>query len=316
MRLPLLAVTVTLLTACSPTNRGTEPDAGAPEDASIDREPPQETPPDGAVPDAARPPVDAAAPLRLLVMTKQGLTAGGVWDHRNSADCTAVDPFGVNAQAAGIAALQQRAAERRWSITVTEDASVVSGVLPFDIVVFMVTSGGIFDDAQRQSLQAFVQSGGGVVIVHSSSTEPDWQWFQDLTGGSFLVHPQPPNRLLPGLITTASDVTTTGIAASWTHTDEFYAFVQDPTTSAWISKPASNPATNPQLTHLLLLDESSIPANVRPGNWTMTPHPLAWRHTFDGGRAFYTALGHCPAAFEEPVVTHLALGIDWAGGRL
>ncbi|MFL5774263.1 MAG: ThuA domain-containing protein, partial [Flavisolibacter sp.] len=42
-------------------------------------------------------------------------------------------------------------------------------------------------------------------------------------------------------------------------------------------------------------------------------HPLAWYHNFDGGRAFYTALGHMPASFSDPAfLNHLYAGIFWA----
>jgi type 1 glutamine amidotransferase len=42
-------------------------------------------------------------------------------------------------------------------------------------------------------------------------------------------------------------------------------------------------------------------------------HPLAWYHHFDGGRSFYTALGHVPATFDEPAfLDHIYAGIVWA----
>ena len=42
-------------------------------------------------------------------------------------------------------------------------------------------------------------------------------------------------------------------------------------------------------------------------------HPIAWYHNFDGGRAFYTALGHMPTDFSDPAfLNHLYAGIFWA----
>jgi uncharacterized protein len=44
-------------------------------------------------------------------------------------------------------------------------------------------------------------------------------------------------------------------------------------------------------------------------------HPIAWYHDFDGGRAFYTALGHTPESFVEPLfLQHLLGGIEYAAG--
>lgn len=42
-------------------------------------------------------------------------------------------------------------------------------------------------------------------------------------------------------------------------------------------------------------------------------HPLAWYHNYDGGRSFYTALGHMPYDFSDPIfLNHLYGGIFWA----
>ena len=32
-------------------------------------------------------------------------------------------------------------------------------------------------------------------------------------------------------------------------------------------------------------------------------HPIAWYHRFDGGRAFYTELGHTDESYAEPAVS-------------
>jgi len=42
-------------------------------------------------------------------------------------------------------------------------------------------------------------------------------------------------------------------------------------------------------------------------------HPVAWYHDFDGGRSFYTALGHMPACFSDAsFLNFLYAGIFWA----
>ena len=43
--------------------------------------------------------------------------------------------------------------------------------------------------------------------------------------------------------------------------------------------------------------------------------PLAWFHTFDGGREFYTSLGHKKEDYEDPLLYNQILdGILWAMG--
>jgi type 1 glutamine amidotransferase len=44
-------------------------------------------------------------------------------------------------------------------------------------------------------------------------------------------------------------------------------------------------------------------------------HPITWYHGFDGGRAWYTAMGHTDESFAEPAfLQHLREGIKWAAG--
>jgi type 1 glutamine amidotransferase len=45
-------------------------------------------------------------------------------------------------------------------------------------------------------------------------------------------------------------------------------------------------------------------------------HPLVWAHEFDGGRAWYTAMGHTSASYTDPLFRqHLWGGILWAAGQ-
>jgi type 1 glutamine amidotransferase len=42
-------------------------------------------------------------------------------------------------------------------------------------------------------------------------------------------------------------------------------------------------------------------------------HPIAWYQEYDGGRAFYTGLGHLPATFSDAAFMHHVYGgIYWA----
>jgi type 1 glutamine amidotransferase len=47
-----------------------------------------------------------------------------------------------------------------------------------------------------------------------------------------------------------------------------------------------------------------------------TYHPLAWYHDFEGGRSFYTALGHFDEAYSDTLfLEHLLAGIHYAIGK-
>lgn len=61
---------------------------------------------------------------------------------------------------------------------------------------------------------------------------------------------------------------------------------------------------------LLTIDETSYQGGEMNGD-----HPISWYHTFDGGRAWYTAMGHTSASFAEPLFrAHLWGGILYAAG--
>jgi cytochrome c len=83
------------------------------------------------------------------------------------------------------------------------------------------------------------------------------------------------------------------VPGTWVRTDEWYDFRARPT---------------PEVTVLATVDESTY-QGARMGS----PHPIAWYHRFDGGRAWYTAMGHTVESYSESAfLGHLAGGIVWA----
>ena len=60
---------------------------------------------------------------------------------------------------------------------------------------------------------------------------------------------------------------------------------------------------NQDINVLLNLDESTYEGGEN-GDY----HPIAWYHEFDGGRSFYTGLGHTNESYEEPEFKQHLLG--------
>jgi uncharacterized protein len=93
-----------------------------------------------------------------------------------------------------------------------------------------------------------------------------------------------------------------GLAYGRLWTDEWYDFIPETTTG---------------LNYVLAVDESSYNPKAQWGNNKTEGmgalHPIAWWHNYDGGRAFYTALGHLPTSYNDPVfLNHIYAGIFWA----
>jgi cytochrome c len=212
---------------------------------------------------------------------------------------------------AGIQAIQALGAANDFAVDATEDPTRFTdeGLAQFDVVVFMSTTTdpndptkrNVLDATQQAAFERYIRAGGGWVGVHSASdTEYFWPWYGQLLGGNayFLGHPaiQQVTVRLEG----EPHVSTAHLPASFQVTDELYSFRENPRAS---------------VTVLMTLDESTY--NQERADLTMGDHPISWYHEFDGGRAWYTALGHTDAMFSDTRFTqHLLGGIRWAAGAV
>jgi type 1 glutamine amidotransferase len=171
-------------------------------------------------------------------------------------------------------------------------ASIPDGVAA---VVFMSTTGDVLDSAQQESFQRYIRAGHGYVGVHAATdTEYDWPWYGQLVGAYFQRHPAVQEAKLD--VRDRTHLATKCLPATWTRRDEWYDFRAQPPADARI---------------LITIDESSY-----SGGTMGAVHPMAWARDFDGGRTFYTELGHTNESFkEQPYLDHLAGGILWAIGR-
>ncbi len=164
----------------------------------------------------------------------------------------------------------------------------------FDVVVFLSTSGDVLDDTQQLAFEKYIRNGGGYVGIHgASATEYDWPWYGKLVGAVFTKHPAIQEATIN--ITSPQHICMHDVPNPWVRTDEWYNF-KDVQTG---------------LTMLATVDESTYEGGEMGEN-----HPLIWCHEFDGGRSFYTAIGHTKESFSEPAfISHVHRGILWAAGR-
>lgn len=147
----------------------------------------------------------------------------------------------------------------------------------FDAVLFLSTTGDLFDTAQKEALQAFVRSGKGFIGIHAATdTEHNWPWYGELVGGYFASHPAVQKAKID--VIDHEHPSTAHLPKVWWHKDEWYDF--------------KNVQSGLQI--LLSLDESSY-KDGKMGKF----HPIAWFREFEGGRMFYTGLGHTDASFDE-----------------
>lgn len=198
---------------------------------------------------------------------------------------------------AGVAAIQQMGSENGVNVFATEDSTHFNDeeLAEYDAVVFLSTTGTLFTDVQREAFENYIQNGGGYVGVHSATdTEYDWPWYNRLAGAYFLNHPPgTPDAVLD--VVDQEHISTDMLPERWPRTDEWYNFRD----------------LNEEVNVLITIDTDSYQGSRLPDY-----HPMAWYHEYDGGRAFYTALGHTEASFTEDTLflDHLWGGIQYAMG--
>ena len=199
---------------------------------------------------------------------------------------------------AGKAALLRLGAENGLAVDTTEDAArfTDAGLAPYRLVVFLSTTGDVLDDAQQAAFERWLRAGRGWVGVHAATdTEYGWPWYGRLAGAYFTSHPGNPNvRKGTYRVLDTRHPATAGFPDRIEREDEFYNFRN----------------IQPDLHVLVDIDERTYEGGTNGAN-----HPMSWYHEFDGGRAFYTAMGHTDETFADPLfLRHLLGGIRWALG--
>lgn len=205
---------------------------------------------------------------------------------------------------AGIAAIKDMGAKRGWRVDATEDAGQFtdSNLRKYAVVVWLNTSGNVLDPAQQAAYERFHRSGKGTVAIHEggADTERDgWPWYRKLASVLFVGHP--PIQKATLIAWDRTHPATVMLPPKWEHTDEWYNFDAAP--------------ADAQI--LMGVDESSYSPGPDAMQGHVGFHPVAWYKEFDGGRYFYTALGHTSEDYTmDPLfLSHVAGAIEWAAGK-
>ncbi|MEO6723267.1 MAG: ThuA domain-containing protein [Ferruginibacter sp.] len=194
---------------------------------------------------------------------------------------------------AGIAAIKKLGEENKFSVDATEDSLAFTdeNLAKYKAVIFLSTTQNVLGEEQQKALENFIHKGGGFVGVHAATDcEYNWPWYVKMVGASFLSHPA--QQMAKLIVKDKDNPSTKHLPAVWERKDEWYNFKD----------------INPDLHILLTIDETSY-----TGGKNGDIHPMAWYHDYDGGRAFYTELGHTIESYSDPVyLQHLLGGIRYA----
>jgi len=195
----------------------------------------------------------------------------------------------------GIAALQKLGLENNLDVDTSKNSELITpeNLKKYAAVVFLNTTGDIFNDNQQKAFEDYIHAGGGYVGIHAASdTEYDWPWYGKLTGAYFVSHPD--QQVADLQVLKRKTIATKHLPEIWKRKDEWYNFKD-------IEK---------DIKVLINLDEKSYKGGTNGDN-----HPVAWYRDFEGGRSFYTALGHVEESYIDPLfLKHILGGIQYAIG--
>ncbi len=194
---------------------------------------------------------------------------------------------------AGIQAIKKLGLENNFGVDATEDSLDINtkNLKKYQAVIFLSTTGNVLGEKQKQALQNFMKKGGGFVGIHAATDcEYSWPWYIKMIGANFESHPK--QQIAKLVVTDAKHLSTLHLPQIWERKDEWYNFKN----------------LNPEVNVLIKIDESSYTGGKNKDN-----HPMAWYHTFEGGKVFYTALGHTIESYSEPLfLQHVLGGIQYA----
>jgi uncharacterized protein len=196
---------------------------------------------------------------------------------------------------AGIEAIKKLGAENNFLVNATEDSVDINdaNLSSYQSIIFLSTTMKVLGESEEKALQNFIHKGGGFAGIHAATDcEYNFPWYVQMVGASFESHPKQQTAKL--MVVDNKHISTKHLPAVWERKDEWYNFKN----------------MNPDVKVLIKIDETSYEGGKNGGN-----HPMAWYHDFEGGRVFYTELGHTKESYTEAMfLQHILGGIQYSLG--
>lgn len=200
----------------------------------------------------------------------------------------------------GVEAIRTLGAAHGLEVEATEDSGAFTpeNLARFQAVVFLSVTGDVLNPEQEKAFKDYIENGGGFAGIHGAlfgpkACEDQWTWYGDMLCCTFFNH----SKVVPATVSIedAAHPANAGLPPRWERADEWYNYTGTPRGRAHV---------------LATVDESTY-----AGGKVGADHPIAWCRQVGKGRMWYTAMGHTPDSFAEPLFQqHLLNGIQLAAG--
>jgi type 1 glutamine amidotransferase len=193
----------------------------------------------------------------------------------------------------GIVAIKKLGAANNFAVDTTTDvkAFTIENLKKYKAIIFLSPTGtNIFSVAQKAAFKQYINNGGGFVGIHAATdVNYEWEWYGRMVGAFFEKHPKIQDAKLDVIL--PKNKINRGLPQPWMHKDEWYNFKD----------------ISPNIKVLIKIDETSYTGGTMNNN-----HPISWYQEFEGGRIFYTALGHTKECYTDPLfLGHVLAGLKW-----
>ncbi len=233
--------------------------------------------------------------LQILKIQAQVLVYSEIGQWRNAA--RTLPGWKHPSIADGIAMFKKMGIDHNITFDFTDNSNnfTDAGLAPYKAIVFLNTNGYILNASERLAFQKFIRGGKGYVGIHAASNcEQDWPWYKQLIGSFETgVHA---NALGEVIVKDATHISTKNMPAKFNITDEWLKFDVDV-----LNLPDKS------FKILTTVNEKSYDPNSNK------EHSISWYHEFEGGRAWYTGMGHNSEPYRNPIfIDHVWGGLQYA----
>jgi len=201
--------------------------------------------------------------------------------------------------------------ETKMQIDVSENPKDLAYLDRYDVLILNNSNEltKVFNEKQREKIRDWYRAGGGIVALHAALVhQTEWEWFTKLAGCDF----NSDSKFLQARVTVDSS---SKDHPSVSGMGESFKYKAD-----WTNHDRSVTGL-PGFKVLLRVDESTFEPvrdyfKTRGGKAMGKDHPIAWLHENEGGRFFYTELGHDVQSLDTKFGRqHIVEAIKWAADQ-